>query len=139
MNVPLYGRFSADELRQAVDRAIGQIVNPAKVKEKIIDQLKTQIVDLERFIEFLQGELRNYPRRQQSRGLGFTAISLSVFLQDTTQTDAARITNLKLKCSTMSPGNPFILGLKVKVTSHKNITSMHLCTLVSAGHFSILL
>jgi len=48
--------FSTDELRQAVDRAIGQIVNPAKVKEKIIDQLKTQIVDLERFIEFLQGE-----------------------------------------------------------------------------------
>lgn len=47
---------SADELRQAVDRAIGQIVNPAKVKEKIIDQLKTQIVDLERFIDFLQGE-----------------------------------------------------------------------------------
>jgi len=46
---------STDELRQAVDRAIGQIVNPAKVKEKIIDQLKTQIVDLERFIEFLQG------------------------------------------------------------------------------------
>jgi len=47
---------STDELRQAVDRAIGQIVNPAKVKEKIIDQLKTQIVDLERFIEFLQGD-----------------------------------------------------------------------------------
>ncbi len=46
---------SAEELRQAVDKAIGQIVNPAKVKEKLVDQLKTQIVDLERFIEFLQG------------------------------------------------------------------------------------
>ena len=34
-----------------------QIVNPAKVKEKLVDQLKTQIVDLERFIEFLQGKL----------------------------------------------------------------------------------
>ncbi|GFR75274.1 RUN domain-containing protein 1, partial [Elysia marginata] len=33
-----------------------RIVNPAKVKEKLVDQLKTQIVDLERFIEFLQGE-----------------------------------------------------------------------------------
>ena len=32
-----------------------QIVNPAKVKEKVVEQLKTQIVDLERFIEFLQG------------------------------------------------------------------------------------
>jgi len=47
--------FSAEELRQAVDKAIGQIVNPAKVKEKLVDQLKTQIIDLERFIEFLQG------------------------------------------------------------------------------------
>jgi hypothetical protein len=49
------GCCSAEELRQAVDKAIGQIVNPAKVKEKLVDQLKTQIVDLERFIEFLQG------------------------------------------------------------------------------------
>ena len=32
-----------------------QIVNPAKVKEKLVDQLKTQINDLERFIDFLQG------------------------------------------------------------------------------------
>jgi len=60
VNVALCEWFSADELRQAVDRAIGQIVNPAKVKEKIIDQLKTQIVDLERFIEFLQGELQSF-------------------------------------------------------------------------------
>lgn len=35
---------------------MSQIVNPAKVKEKLVDQLKTQITDLERFIEFLQGE-----------------------------------------------------------------------------------
>jgi len=62
--VSLCDCFSADELRQAVDRAIGQIVNPAKVKEKIIDQLKTQIVDLERFIEFLQGELQRFHRDQ---------------------------------------------------------------------------
>lgn len=51
----MFKLFSADELRQAVDRAIGQIVNPARVKEKLVEQLKTQIVDLERFIEFLQG------------------------------------------------------------------------------------
>ena len=40
-----------------VDHAIGQIVNPAKVKEKLVDKLKTQITDLERFIEFLQGKV----------------------------------------------------------------------------------
>lgn len=47
--------FSPEDLRSAVDRAIGAIVNPAKVKEKLVDQLKTQITDLERFIDFLQG------------------------------------------------------------------------------------
>ncbi|CAG5121196.1 unnamed protein product, partial [Candidula unifasciata] len=45
-----------EELRQVVDHAVGQIINPAKVKEKLVEQLKTQITDLERFIEFLQGE-----------------------------------------------------------------------------------
>ena len=33
-----------------------QIVNPVKVKEQVIGQLKNQIGDLERFIEFLQDE-----------------------------------------------------------------------------------
>ena len=47
--------FSTEDLRKVVDRAVGQIVNPAKVKEKMVEQLKTQITDLERFIEFLQG------------------------------------------------------------------------------------
>ncbi|XP_064634004.1 RUN domain-containing protein 1-like isoform X2 [Lineus longissimus] len=49
-------RLTTDELKSIVDNAIGQIVNPARVKEKLVDQLKTQITDLERFIEFLQGE-----------------------------------------------------------------------------------
>jgi len=34
-----------------------QIVNPAKVKEKLVTQLKTQVTDLERFIDFLQGKI----------------------------------------------------------------------------------
>ncbi|KAJ8299224.1 hypothetical protein KUTeg_023284 [Tegillarca granosa] len=48
--------LTTEELRHVVDHAVGQIVNPAKVKEKLVDQLKTQITDLERFIDFLQGE-----------------------------------------------------------------------------------
>lgn len=32
-----------------------QIINPIKTKEALVDQLKTQITDLERFIEFLHG------------------------------------------------------------------------------------
>jgi hypothetical protein len=33
-----------------------KIVNPVKIKEQLVCQLKTQIADLERFIDFLQGE-----------------------------------------------------------------------------------
>ena len=31
-------------------------MNPVKIKEQLVAQLKTQITDLERFIDFLQGE-----------------------------------------------------------------------------------
>jgi len=35
----------------------------------------------------------------------------------------------------MSFGNPFILGSKVKVTSHKNSVGVDHCPFVSAGFF----
>jgi len=56
MEIDDLGKLTAEDLRKVVDNAIGQIVNPAKVKEKLVEQLKTQITDLERFISFLQGE-----------------------------------------------------------------------------------
>ena len=49
------GSLTPEELRQRVDVAIAQIVNPARVKEQLVDQLKTQIRDLEMFINFIQG------------------------------------------------------------------------------------
>lgn len=48
--------LSPDELRHRVDAAIAQIVNPARVKEQLVEQLKTQIRDLEMFINFIQGQ-----------------------------------------------------------------------------------
>ncbi|XP_023691493.1 RUN domain-containing protein 1 [Paramormyrops kingsleyae] len=53
------GNLSPEELRQRVDAAISQIVNPARVKEQLVDQLKTQIRDLEMFINFIQDEVGN--------------------------------------------------------------------------------
>uniref|UniRef100_H3D122 RUN domain-containing protein 1 n=1 Tax=Tetraodon nigroviridis TaxID=99883 RepID=H3D122_TETNG len=53
------GSLSPEELRQRVDAAIAQIVNPARVKEQLVDQLKTQIRDLEMFINFIQDEAGN--------------------------------------------------------------------------------
>ncbi|KFO97558.1 RUN domain-containing protein 1, partial [Calypte anna] len=49
--------LSPEELRQRVDAAIAQIVNPARVKEQLVEQLKTQIRDLEMFISFIQDEV----------------------------------------------------------------------------------
>lgn len=48
--------LSPEELRQQVDAAVAQIVNPARVKEQLVEQLKTQIRDLEMFINFIQGQ-----------------------------------------------------------------------------------
>lgn len=49
-------KLTNEELKKTVDQALNQIVNPVKVKEQLVSQLKTQISDLERFILFLQGE-----------------------------------------------------------------------------------
>ncbi|KAI5097067.1 RUN domain-containing protein 1 isoform X2 [Silurus meridionalis] len=53
------GNLTPEELRQRVDTAIAQIVNPVRVKEQLVDQLKTQIRDLEMFINFIQDEVGN--------------------------------------------------------------------------------
>ncbi|XP_037665711.1 RUN domain-containing protein 1 isoform X2 [Choloepus didactylus] len=49
--------LTTEELRQRVDAAVAQIVNPARVKEQLVEQLKTQIRDLEMFINFIQDEV----------------------------------------------------------------------------------
>ena len=49
------------------------------------------------------------------------------------KTDAATIMILDIGTSTMSRGNSFILGSKVKVTRHQNIAGIGFCILVSAG------
>merc|ERR1719210_2845509 len=56
LNVDNIDKLSEEELKAQVDSAVGQIVNPLKMKSQLVDQLQTQITDLEMFIEFLQGE-----------------------------------------------------------------------------------
>ncbi|XP_038635390.1 RUN domain-containing protein 1 isoform X2 [Scyliorhinus canicula] len=62
-----FSNLSPEELRQRVDAAIAQIVNPARVKEQLVEQLKTQICDLEMFINFLQDEVGSPPQPQNER------------------------------------------------------------------------
>ncbi|XP_052408847.1 RUN domain-containing protein 1 [Carassius gibelio] len=69
------GNLTPEELRQRVDAAIAQIVNPARVKEQLVEQLKTQIRDLEMFINFIQDEVGNPllndgVKSQQARAAG---------------------------------------------------------------------
>ena len=56
LNMDNIVKLSEDELKAEVDSAVGQIVNPLKMKNHLVGQLKTQITDLEMFIEFLQSE-----------------------------------------------------------------------------------
>ena len=56
LNVEDIAALSEDQLRASVDSAVGQIVNPLKMKSQLVGQLQTQITDLEMFIQFLQEE-----------------------------------------------------------------------------------
>ncbi len=56
LNVDNIDKLTEDELKAQVDSAVGEIVNPLKMKSQLVSQLQTQITDLEMFIEFLQGE-----------------------------------------------------------------------------------
>ena len=63
LNVEDIAALSEDQLRATVDVAVGQIVNPLKMKSQLVGQLQTQITDLEMFIQFLQEESSvNLPR-----------------------------------------------------------------------------
>lgn len=64
------GNLTPEELRQRVDTAIAQIVNPVRVKEQLVEQLKTQIRDLEMFINFIQGEEEEGHTHELSKHLG---------------------------------------------------------------------
>ncbi|XP_077108161.1 RUN domain-containing protein 1 [Ranitomeya variabilis] len=69
------GCLSPEELRQRVDAAIAQIVNPARVKEQLVDQLKTQIRDLEMFIQFIQDECGSPSENLFGGATGYTSSS----------------------------------------------------------------
>lgn len=48
--------LTLDDIRSQVDSAFGEFVHPLKMQDTLVSQLKTQIVDLERFVAYLQGE-----------------------------------------------------------------------------------
>ena len=56
LNVEDIAALSEEQVKNCVDSAVGQIVNPLKMKSQLVGQLQTQITDLEMFIQFLQEE-----------------------------------------------------------------------------------
>lgn len=50
------------DVKQQVDVALGQLVTPLRMKEHLVAQLKTQVADLERFIDYLQADTKKHAR-----------------------------------------------------------------------------
>lgn len=46
------------EVKEQVDVAVDQLINPLKMKEQLVAQLKTEVADLERFINYLQADTK---------------------------------------------------------------------------------
>ncbi|KAJ1352054.1 hypothetical protein KIN20_008242, partial [Parelaphostrongylus tenuis] len=49
-------KMSIPDIQKHVDEALKQLVNPFKEKQQLVEQMQTQIVDLERFVNYLQRE-----------------------------------------------------------------------------------
>lgn len=47
-------KMSLPDIQRHVDQALKQLVNPFKEKQQLVEQLQTQIIDLERFVSYLQ-------------------------------------------------------------------------------------
>ncbi|KAM8824751.1 RUN domain-containing protein 1 [Synchiropus picturatus] len=95
------GNLTPEELRHRVDAAIAQIVNPARVKEQLVEQLKTQIRDLEMFINFIQDEVGNPllsdgTQRQQPQASGSSSRTTGVKAVNPEQAHKMRETGLQL-------------------------------------------
>lgn len=61
-------QLSTAELRQQVDNALVELIGPSKMKDTLVGQLKTQIVDLERFVAYLQCE--TYDLKKMTKAMG---------------------------------------------------------------------
>ncbi|KER30226.1 RUN domain protein [Opisthorchis viverrini] len=85
LDIENLGELSNEELKTIVNSAIQQFLNPMKVNEQLVEQLKTQVIDLERFIDFLHGSgtcgdalmqaLHEFKRAHQLAGFDSTQYS----------------------------------------------------------------
>ncbi|CAI5455017.1 unnamed protein product [Caenorhabditis angaria] len=69
-------KMTQGEIQKHVDDALKQLVNPFKEQSQLVDQLQTQIIDLERFVSFLQKEnAENSNQTTPIRSMGSSALT----------------------------------------------------------------
>ncbi|VDO03179.1 unnamed protein product [Rodentolepis nana] len=78
LNASEFPSLTEEEIKERVNAGLNQLTNPIKTNEALVNQLKTQIIDLERFIDFLHDEgtpdsvivkaLEAFRRSQQDQG-----------------------------------------------------------------------
>ncbi|KAH9520884.1 RUN protein, partial [Dermatophagoides farinae] len=79
-------QLTPEQLRRKVDQAVKELVNPVIMKEQLVSQLKTQVTDLERFIQFSATSKMHYKQlyqqqQQQANGnMPFSSSSSSSYL-----------------------------------------------------------
>ncbi|CAH8546680.1 unnamed protein product [Dicrocoelium dendriticum] len=55
LDISKLNNLSIEELKSLIDSVVHQFMDPLKLNERLVEQLKTQVIDLERFIDFLHG------------------------------------------------------------------------------------
>lgn len=53
-------KLETDELKKQIDKEIHDLIDPLITKENLLNQLKTQLIDLERYIDHLHGTLGKF-------------------------------------------------------------------------------
>lgn len=51
--------MTSADVKQQINIALDQLISPLRVKEHLVAQLKTQVTDLERFINYLQTDTKH--------------------------------------------------------------------------------
>ena len=67
LNLDDMDRLTPEELRKQVDQALRDLINPVIMKEQLVEQLKTQVSDLERYIQHLQRSLETHDKIMSSK------------------------------------------------------------------------
>lgn len=132
-------QLSIDDLRAQVDSALGEFVQPLKMKETLVNQLKTQIVDLERFVAHLQGEneadLKKIKKTENSDIVFETYNTCTARARKLSQAELKRNKEIKsMKTEqNISRNNPKMSSL---ITQASNILNMFAATQLNNGNTS---